>query len=51
MFISNIKVLENWNVLNGNNFSFMFYNCSSLLDIKALENWNISNKKYFKDMI
>ena len=41
--LSDIKVLENWNVSNGNNFFGMFFGCSSLSDIKGLENWNISS--------
>jgi len=36
--LSEIKGLENWNVSNGNNFSYMFYECSLLSDIKALQN-------------
>ena len=38
-----IKPLQNWNVSNGNNFSYMFYGCSSLSDINPLQNWNVSN--------
>ena len=43
--LSDIKPLRNWNVSNGNNFSWMFYYCSSLSDIKPLQHW-----KYFKYM-
>ena len=43
--LSNIKGLENWNVSNGNNFSYMFYYCKSLSDIKGLENW----QKHYKN--
>ena len=48
--LSDIKVLEKWNVSNGNNFSYMFYGCSQLSDIKALEEWNVSNGNNFKGM-
>ena len=48
--LSDIKPLENWNVSNGNDFSFMFNNCSSLSDIKALKNWNVSNGNNFSYM-
>ena len=46
--LSDIKGLENWNVSNGKDFSFigMFYKCSLLLDIKGLLNWNVSDKIY-----
>ena len=40
--LSDVKSLENWNVSNGNNFSYMFCNCSLLSDIKSLENWKFS---------
>ena len=43
--LSDIKGLENWNVSNGNNFSYMFSYCQSLSDIKGLENW----EKYYKN--
>ena len=39
--LSDIKVLENWDVSKNSVFSGMFQNCS-LSDIKPLENWNIS---------
>ena len=39
--LSDIKVLEKWNVSNGNNFDGMFMGCSTLLDIKG-EKWNVS---------
>jgi surface protein len=45
-----IKALENWNVSNVNNFSYMFNNCSSLSEIKALQNWNVSNVNNFSYM-
>ena len=32
--LSDIKPLQNWNVSNGNNFSYMFYGYKSLSDIK-----------------
>jgi len=48
--LSNIKGLENWNVLNGNNFSYMFSRCKSLSDIKRLENWNVLNGNNFSYM-
>ena len=44
--LSDIKVLQNWNVSNGNNFECMFYECSSLSDVTILKNW-----KYFKYMV
>ena len=34
--LSDMKVLENCNVSNGNNFSDMFYGFESLSDIKSL---------------
>ena len=37
--LSDVKVLEKWNVSNGNNFESMFCGCS-LLDVKGLEKWN-----------
>ena len=40
--LADIKILEKWNVSNGNNFESMFYGCSSLSDIKAVEKWNVS---------
>ena len=44
--LSDIKVLEKWNVSNCNNFSSMF--CGSLLsNIKGLEKWNVSNCNIF----
>ena len=45
-----LKPLQNWNVSNGNNFSFMFSYCSSLSDIKPLQNWNVSNGNNFSYM-
>ena len=44
------KPLIIWNVSKGNNFSSMFYGCSSLSDIKPLKNWNVSNGKNFYRM-
>ena len=49
--LSDIKSLENWNVSNGNDFSYMFNECSSLSDIKSLQNWNVSNENYFSDLV
>ena len=40
-YLLDIKGLENWNVSNVNNFSYMFYKCLSLSDIKGLNNWNV----------
>ena len=40
--LSDIKVLEKWNVSNGNNFRYMFNGCKSLSDKKVLEKWNVS---------
>ena len=42
--LSDIKSLENWNVSNGNDFSYMFIGCSFLLDIKSLKNWKYKIK-------
>ena len=33
--LTDVKPLENWNVSNGNDFSNMFSECSSLSDIKV----------------
>ncbi len=44
--LSEIKVLENWNLSNGNDLSEMFCGCSSLSDIQVLENWNLSKSQY-----
>ena len=44
--LSNINVLEKWNVSNGNDFYKIFYECKSLLDLKGLEKWNVSNGNY-----
>jgi len=49
--LSNIKPLENWNVGNGNKFSYMFGNCTSMSDIKPLENWDVSNGRSFNGML
>ena len=48
--LSDIKVLENWNVSNGINFSKMFSFCNSLSDIKGLENWDVSKGNNFSEM-
>ena len=48
--MTDIKVLENWNVSNGNDFSSMFNGCRSLSNIKGLENWNVSNGNNFSSM-
>ena len=48
--IIRLKALGEWNVSNGNNFSYMFYECTSLSDIKALEKWNVSNGNNFSYM-
>ena len=37
-------------ISNGNYFSYMFSECSSLKDIKPLENWNVSNGNNFSYM-
>ena len=49
--LSDIKPLENWNVSNGNNFSFMFAECPKLSDIKPLEKWNVSKGNNFDAML
>ena len=41
---NNLKKIDELKYLNTkycNNFSYMFYGCSSLSDIKGLENWNV----------
>ena len=35
---------------NGNDFSWMFYGCSSLSSIKGLQNWNVSKCNNFSYM-
>ena len=40
--LSDINALQNWNVCNGINFSFIFKGCS-LSDIKPLNNWKKVN--------
>ena len=45
-----INELQNWNVYNGTDFSFMFCNCFSLQNIKGLEKWNVSNGTDFSFM-
>ena len=44
--LSDIKPLQNWNVSNGNNFSYMFSKCDKLTNIKPLTNWNFLNSQY-----
>ena len=48
--ISNIKALENWNILKSETFITMFYNCKLLTNIKLLKNWNVSKCKNFSNM-
>jgi len=50
--ISDIKVLNNWNVLNGKNFLGIFYGCKLISNKNVLNNWKISKNKFleiFKD--
>ena len=46
--ISDLKPLDNWNALNGKDFSNMFSGCTLLLDIKSLENWHRHNRNFKK---
>ena len=46
--LKNIDKLKYLDTKEINNFSYMFYKCSSLTDIKPLQNWNVSNKNYLK---
>ena len=48
--LSDIKVLEEWNVSNGIYFKGMFSKCSTLLDTTLLEKWNVS-KTLLNDII
>ena len=48
--LQDLNGLENWNVENGMDFSFMFAHCKSLQDISVLQNWNVSKGEYFKSM-
>ena len=48
--LSDINPLEDWNVSKGNKFSYMFGECSELVNIKGLEKWNVSNGNDFKGM-
>ena len=48
--LTNIKLLEKWNVSNSSKFDSMFSCCSSLSDIKPLENRNVSSATNFKDI-
>ena len=48
--LNDIKPLEELDVSNGNNFSYMFCWCLSLNDIKPSEEWNVSNEINFKGM-
>ena len=41
--LSDIKVLEKWNVSNGNNFESMFNYCSQLSDIKVFDTFQFCN--------
>ena len=41
--LKGIEELKFLNTKEVNNFSGMFYGCSSLLDIKPIENWNVSH--------
>ena len=42
--LSNINILQKWDVSNVWGFSEMFYYCSSLSDINSLQNWNVCNR-------
>ena len=46
LLLLSIKGLQNWNVSNGNDLSYMFFGCSSLSDIKELQNWKLPDWKY-----
>ena len=48
--LTNIKLLEKWNVSNSSKFDSLFSCCSSLSDIKPLENRNVSSATNFKDI-
>ena len=48
--LQDISALEDWNVSNGTDFSYMFSFCTALQDISALKSWNVSNGKYFSSM-
>ena len=48
--LQDIKGLQNWDVSNGINFSFMFSNCTSLQDISVLMNWDVVNGEDFEGM-
>ncbi len=49
--LSDIKALEKWNVSNVNNFSFMFYDCSSLSDIEnSIKKWNVEKSSLLKNI-
>ena len=48
--LSDITPLENWDVSNGDGFTFMFSECSSLTNIKKLQKWNVQNGQGFEDM-
>ena len=49
--LTDISLLKNWNVSNGNNFQSMFSGCANLTNIKPLEKWNVSNTKKFSYMV
>ena len=39
--------LSEWNVSNGTDFSFMFYECKKLVNLFTIEEWNVSKGTYF----
>ena len=47
--LSDIRALENWDVSNGNNFSYMFSGCKSLSNVK-IEKWDLSKCTNFTCM-
>ena len=47
--LSYLNPLEKWNVSQGNNFSFMFYDCH-ISNIIPLENWKVSSGSNFSLM-
>ena len=49
--LSNINSLQNWNVSNGKDFSFMFAYCSSIPTFQPIKNWKGSNATNYSGMI
>ena len=43
--LTNIEGLKHLDVNETNNFSYMFFECSSLSDLKQIQNWNASKGK------